>query len=500
LAARIEWLRFFRLASAERGERIKTSEEFVSMRRSSTRSTACLRFSVFLIFGGFSSVSCGDIGDPNYAPPSVTPLNQVDLDNAPFCVGTCAPDYGSQRINCDAEDGYEFFPLAVLDAGVPMGEAVPPNVSQFYAYNDGSAEFMVAGPNAFPRNAIVTNDQGSTNVSNYEPQSVLVNDRCGPDETLTPQYVHHLRGGLFTEWGGGMGRRLLNFASTASTLCMNSAGAAPGAPTICPDADERIESVADRAGNGNLRTNFYGMMADLSEWEGISFWARQGPDNTAGIRVYVGDRQLDEDIAFLETNAGLTPMCGRSRECSCRNHRPCTQSDLPRGGYYCWDPAIDPSPATLAAAVGNSFINPYDICGTTLCDADNAAWPNVTDTLFATPDHQRNPGGAQCQLYKLTNDLESYYCYDASDPITYPPDGPEQCGDGWAKGVALSTDWQFYAIPFSDLRQEGWGKEFAYLDTSKITLVRFTWMQGWVDVWLDDVRFYRHAGSAQQTP
>ena len=44
------------------------------------------------------------------------------------------------------------------------------------------------------------------------------------------------------------------------------------------------------------------------------------------------------------------------------------------------------------------------------------------------------------------------------------------------------------------------GHEFSYLDLSKITLVRFTWMQGWLDVWLDDVRFYRHALSAQQTP
>jgi hypothetical protein len=59
--------------------------------------------------------------------------------------------------------------------------------------------------------------------------------------------------------------------------------------------------------------------------------------------------------------------------------------------------------------------------------------------------------------------------------------------------VALTNDWQFYKVPFTELRQEGYGKEFQYLDLSKITLVRFTWMQGWLDVWLDDVRFYRQA-------
>ena len=110
------------------------------------------------------------------------------------------------------------------------------------------------------------------------------------------------------------------------------------------------------------------------------------------------------------------------------------------------------------------------------------------------------PGTAQCQLYKLTNDLEEYYCYDATKPASFPPDQPHRCGDGWEKGVALSTDWQFYTIPFTELRQEGYGQEFSYLDLSAITLVRFTWTQGWVDVWLDDVRFYRHPGFAALNP
>jgi hypothetical protein len=443
---------------------------------------------------------CGDIGDAQYVPASPVALNQVDLDNKPFCVGSCAPDYGSTRIDCDAEKGLEFFPVDVMngDTGTVLG---------FYAYNDGSSDFMVAGPLKFDGSAVTTNDPASNGVSNYEPETVTVNDRCGEDGKPGPNNVHHLRGGLFTEYGGGMGSRLQNFATREPLLCNGIQGAALTDPEGCPDLDERIESVADLPSNmgSNLRANFYGMTADLRGWEGISFWARQGPDNSAGIRVYVGDRQLDDDIAFIERNAGLTPSCLRARECGCRNHKPCTADTLQRADahveYSCWDPQLDVPPSILQkqSSAGVTFINPYDICGTSQCDAVNSAWGTV-EPLFATPDRPTNPGTAQCQLFKLTNDLETYYCYDKDNPASYPPDGPQQCGDGWAKGVALSTDWKFYTVPFTELRQEGYGQKFSHLDLSKITLVRFTWMQGWLDVWLDDVRFYRHARGVQQIP
>lgn len=469
----------------------------------SARTTAALRGASLRRFGALwlgavalTAAACGDIGDPSFVPPDRVPLNAVDLANKPFCVGSCRPDYGSTRIDCDAELGLEFFPVDVMngDTGVVTG---------FYAYSDGSADFMQAGPTRFNSSLSTTNDPSSNGQTNYQPATVTVNDRCGEDGKPGSDKVHHLRGGLFTDWGGGMGQRLLNFASSAPLNCSRLVGATATDAPECPDLDERIESVADLPANAALRGNFYSMTADLRGWEGISFWARQGPDNTAGIRVSVGDRQLDDDIAFLERNAGLPPSCLRARECSCRNHRPCTVDTLQRDGgasveYSCWDPALDVPPSTLQqqGPPGAPFVNPYDICGSTQCDAPNPAWTAV-DPLFATPDQG---GSAQCQLYKLTNDLETYYCYDKANPASYPPDGPEQCGDGWAKGVALSTDWKLYTIPFTELRQEGYGQEFSHLDLSKITLVRFTWMQGWLDVWLDDVRFYRHPRTAQQAP
>jgi hypothetical protein len=440
---------------------------------------------------------CG-VGDPNYVPDPGTPVNLADLNSPPHCVGTCLPDFGSSRVDCSADDGLEFFPFDVLN-GEPNASAGTPVITGFYSYTDETAEFIASGPGAY-----------STTQANYEPPSVEANGLCGPDNQIGTSWVHHLRGGLFREWGGGMGRRLLNFvtaydsqAQAASpnppTLCQ-AGPSREGDPAYCPDADPRIEDAVAGGAPASLRSDFYGMIADLRDWEGISFWARQGPNNTAGIRVYLGDRQLDEDIGFLEQRAKIEPMCHRARECGCRNHRPCTQGDGGLTQWFCWDPAETPSINTvrneyLARGEQELFEDRYNLCGPSACDDQNDAF-QAPDPAFATAANPTTPGTAQCLSYNLTNDLEDYFCYDPNNPASFPPDNPERCGDGWAKGVTLTNDWQFYKIPFTDLRQEGYGKEFQYLDLSKITLVRFTWMQGWVDVWLDDVRFYRQAGAA----
>jgi hypothetical protein len=439
---------------------------------------------VAFLTAGF--VGCGGVGDASYVPPADrTPLNQADLVSAPFCVGTCAPDYGSQSIDCSAENGLEFFPTPVLDGQTG-------SITGFYSYNDNSSDFMVSGPTGYdPAQA------------NFEPPAVLVNDRpsCENGQAVaseTGQYVHHLRGGLFREWGGGMGRRLQDFVTPLGCLAGPSR---EGDPDFCPDADPRIESVADLPGNEDLRARFYGMTVDLTGWEGISFWARQGPNNTGGVRVYVGDRQLDEDISYFESAAGLDPICRRARECSCFNHRPCQPGDgALSAGMYCWDPAETPSIAAIQqeyVARGEDLTR-FDAryaCGFTACNVLNPTFAEP-DPVFATA---AVGGTAECLPYKLVNDLEDSFCFDPNDPLAAPPDGPQRCGDGFAKGVTLSSDWQFFKVPFTELRQEGYGQEFQNLDLSKITLVRFTWTQGWVDVWLDDVRFYRHQSAAPLT-
>jgi hypothetical protein len=115
-------------------------------------------------------------------------------------------------------------------------------------------------------------------------------------------------------------------------------------------------------------------------------------------------------------------------------------------------------------------------------------WPFLTPETDAT--NYRFAATASCNSYTFKNDITREGCFDAKNGPP-PPESSERCGDPWFSPVRLSTDWQFFRVPFSELRQEGYGKEFPALDRSAVTMVRFTWSQGWIDYWIDDVRFFR---------
>jgi hypothetical protein len=137
----------------------------------------------------------------------------------------------------------------------------------------------------------------------------------------------------------------------------------------------------------------------------------------------------------------------------------------------------------------------YDRCGHWACDRVYPAF-GVPDLLFTTPDvafdgqFSAYAGTNTCARYTHGNDQTNEFCFD---PVNGPPpaEGPERCGDNYMDPVTLGPDWQFYKVPFNELRQEGWAKRFPALDLARVTVVRFTWTVGWVDYWIDDVRFYR---------
>jgi hypothetical protein len=39
--------------------------------------------------------------------------------------------------------------------------------------------------------------------------------------------------------------------------------------------------------------------------------------------------------------------------------------------------------------------------------------------------------------------------------------------------------------------QQGWAKRWQFFDTSSVSVVRLTWDAGWIDYWIDNLRFYR---------
>lgn len=442
---------------------------------------------------GVAATSCGVDGDPNWVPP--TPVladprvgTMSDRCVRPRADGTCLTDVLPPLVNCAAaEAGVEFLNPAVFDfASV---------TSTLYSYSDGTSEFLEP--------------------SGYEPELFTGSTRCGidlnGDGVLEPDPNKagelHLWGGPFREWGGGMGRSMQGYSAAVGCTTAGSGAPADDANGPCAAIDERIEAVpASTPAGATLRQAAYDRLVDVRDWDGISFWARIGPGSDPGFRISLGDRQLDEDIAYLETeayklngNQGPGPMCGRVLECGCRNHRPCTPDPAALsglGGSFCWDPARgDTPPSVLEAALPTGatiedfpYFFPYERCGATMCDSDYEAFTRA-DPIFATP---ARGGTASCQPYTFDNDFTADYCYDAADPLGLAiAPAYERCGDVWARPVGLTPEWQFFKVPFTELRQEGWGKELQYLDLSRIALVRFTWAVGWIDFWVDDVRFYR---------
>lgn len=63
--------------------------------------------------------------------------------------------------------------------------------------------------------------------------------------------------------------------------------------------------------------------------------------------------------------------------------------------------------------------------------------------------------------------------------------------DKFGKYFLTTSDWQFITIPFSEMRQAGFGKQAPYFDITRLLGIGFDYKQGQWDFWIDDVGFYR---------
>lgn len=91
---------------------------------------------------------------------------------------------------------------------------------------------------------------------------------------------------------------------------------------------------------------------------------------------------------------------------------------------------------------------------------------------------------------------EPCYCnYDAADVDDDGTPDPllSQC-DRFGAGVGISTEWRFFKVPFSRMRQRAYGRP-SRLDApdTKILGLEFGLDgENW-DFWIDDLAFYRDA-------
>jgi hypothetical protein len=198
----------------------------------------------------------------------------------------------------------------------------------------------------------------------------------------------------------------------------------------------------------------------MSRWDGVAVWARRGPDSQPLLRVLVGNKYTDDDISFLQyaEDPAKPRYCERSRECACLNG----------------------TAAIVASQTGESSTK----CGVERCNDPYPAFPD----RFGGRDPQF--ADRPCTPYAFRNGTQSSYCFDpAKDPP--PPESDQGCGDYWTFPLHLTTEWQLFLVPFTTMYQQGWAKRWPLFDTSSVSVVRLTWDKGWVDYWIDNLRFYR---------
>ena len=65
--------------------------------------------------------------------------------------------------------------------------------------------------------------------------------------------------------------------------------------------------------------------------------------------------------------------------------------------------------------------------------------------------------------------------------------------DAFGSFIVMNNDWQFFALPFSEMRQEGWGKQAPFFDTQHISNLTFYYGVGVWDIWIDDIAYYKRS-------
>ncbi len=293
-------------------------------------------------------------------------------------------------------------------------------------------------------------------------------------------WVLHWRGGPFLRFGAGLSHPLLEPLPCPMSdlpedegLCWNMGEPYPeGIPS----------DIAYPPGQTQLHAAW-----DVSAYDGVAFWARRGPESQGTFQFILHDKYTSDDM-----NRQNETFCRRSKPCrtQCVNRAPC--SEVLNGMAVqrrCWDPELGDFPSETTSGV--RFLAAANMAAQTaladelfpLCGAD--ACLGAQD--FPDPDFD----GKACQPYTFQAHETGEYCFDEDDPP--PPDSVDRCADGHSGFFITNTNWQFYKIRFSDMRQSGFGKPAPSFDLTSVTSIAIVSTKGWVDLYLDNITFYKEA-------
>ena len=150
--------------------------------------------------------------------------------------------------------------------------------------------------------------------------------------------------------------------------------------------------------------------------------------------------------------------------------------------------------------LGHAFGTP--LCATAYadCPADSVAIPGgpYDGVAFWARVVPGSGSSMRIQIGESHTDVKYPEPGDAGPPCvdnvgTEIPNDTTQGCDSFGTFVTLNSDWQFFALPFEEMRQAGWGKRAPFFDIQHISNITFFYAQGVWDIWIDDIYFYKRS-------
>ena len=347
-----------------------------------------------------------------------------------------------------------------------------------------------------------------------DPGALPIVPQCPsfPPDPAKPanNYVIHMRGEGFRYYGGNIAHILAgdNYVGTGGydftdcppdvagkpSLCHAAPKALPGETTPTQDSagfplvpTKSITKAGEPYELGALHTYL-----DVSGYEGVSFWARRGPDSMGTLLITIADKYTSDDM-----NRQNETFCRRIFGCysQCQNGEPCTASttgETDAAGspvYRCYDlkKGAIPGPNGGVGASSDLVDEAYPRCNPE--DPATHTHTKGSACTFRSTYPDADFEGKECRPWTFTSGESGEYCFNADDPP--PPSRQERCNDGFTSMLQLTEDWQFYTVPFSDMRQGGYGKVAPEFDLTSVYSVTLGWGPGNMDIYLDNVSLYK---------
>ena len=474
--------------------------------------------------------ACSGSGNTGQSPPSPDIVKQISWVNGalPYKdaqgmlvtadspvyppIGQNRPDVGVTAPDCGIVSRYDYAPWVAsneaVDYQVASGSVPGSSVNDVgMAIRWAGADDLTRGSWRTPGFATwypglvdhLSNTVWGTPSQKVEEIPEGVAPQCEPGKPN--QYVIHMRGDGFRYYGGNIAHILAgdNYVKAGGYDYTDCPDGPDGKPSdLCHPAPETGATV-DSAGFPLTPTKnkpgdlAYGLGAlhtywDVSAYEGVSFWARRGPDSFGTLLVTINDKYTSDDM-----NRQNETYCRRIVAChsACQNYMPCQDSVAPNDITVGTDD-LPPAPVKRCfdPAVGMPLPPPSQLPGMgSTDDLLDAIYPRCGNTCnfrltYPDPDFE----GKECRPYTFTSGESAEYCFNADEP---PPSREERCVDGFTSSLQLTDQWKFYTVPFSEMRQGGYGKRAPEFDLKSVYSVTLGWGPGSVDFYIDNVSLYR---------